>query len=122
MPAGAMLAGMSPRFLLRVVLAAAVALAVLPGTAEASSPGRTPVVLFPAFHLTKLRVTVHDQTTAPDCPRSGTFEDWYQNTTTSPFSQICQDKLETLRLSPPLRFSEQPGVDVQIIDYGTTSS
>ena len=39
----------------------------------------TPVVLFPAFHFTKLEVTVHNQTVAPGCPRSGAFQDWYQN-------------------------------------------
>jgi lysophospholipase-3 len=39
----------------------------------------TPVVLFPAFHFTKLEVTVHNQTVAPGCPRSGNFEDYYEN-------------------------------------------
>jgi lysophospholipase-3 len=123
-----MLAGMSPRFLLRAALAAAVALAVLPGAAEASAPGRTPVVLFPAFHLTKLQVTVHDQTTDPNCPRSGSFQDWFQNGQASAFSQVCQDELETLRydadpaMPMPLRFSEQRGVRVNVIDYGKTDS
>jgi len=123
-----MLAGMNARFLIRAAVAAALALAVLPGTAEASSPSRTPVVLFPAFHLTKLQVTVRDQTTDPNCPRSGSFQDWYQNTQASAFSQVCQDELETLRYDPnparpmPLRFSEQPGVTVSVIDYGRTDS
>src|SRR6188474_2624993 len=63
-----------------------------------AKPGtRTPVVLFPAFHFTKLVVTVHNQTAAPACPRSGSFEDWFLNDTTSPFSQVCQDRLPTLR-------------------------
>ncbi|WP_211766042.1 lipase/acyltransferase domain-containing protein [Kutzneria sp. CA-103260] len=119
---------MNARFLIRAAVAAAVALAVLPGTAGASSPSRTPVVLFPAFHLTKLQVTVRGQTTDPYCPRSGTFQDWYQNTQASAFSQVCQDELETLRYDPnpakpmPLRFSEQPGVTVNVIDYGKTDS
>jgi lysophospholipase-3 len=123
-----MLAGMNLRFPLRAVVAAAVALAVLPGTAEASSPARTPVVLFPAFHLTKLQVTVRNQTTDPNCPRSGSFQDWFQNTQPSAFSQVCQDELETLRYDPnpakpmPLRFAEQPGVTVKVIDYGRTES
>ena len=50
--------------------------------AEGSSGGaadRTPVVLFPAFHFTKLAVTVRDQEVAPGCPRSGSFEDWFLN-------------------------------------------
>jgi len=123
-----MLAGMNPRFLLRAVVAAAVALAVLPGTADASSPGRAPVVLFPAFHLTKLQVMVRNQTTDPKCPRSGRFQDWFQNDQPSAFGQVCQDELETLRYDAnpakpmPLRFSEQPGVTVDVIDYGKTEA
>ena len=38
---------------------------------------RTPVVLFPAFHFTKLLVTVRNQSVDPACPRSGSFEDWF---------------------------------------------
>lgn len=120
-----MLAGMN---LLRAVVAAIVALAVLPGTAGASSPGRTPVVLFPAFHLTKLQVTVHNQRTDPKCPRSGRFQDWFRNDQPSAFGQVCQDELETLRYDTnpakpmPLRFSEQAGVTVEVVDYGRTDS
>ncbi|MFI9381681.1 hypothetical protein [Kutzneria sp. NPDC052558] len=119
---------MNARFLTRAAVAAVVALGVLAGTAEASSPHRTPVVLFPAFHLTKLQVTVHDQKTDPNCPSSGSFQDWYQNPQTSAFSQVCQDELETLRYDAnpakpmPLRFAEQPGVTVSVIDYGRTDS
>ncbi|MFC0431403.1 hypothetical protein [Kutzneria buriramensis] len=119
---------MNLRFLLRAGVAAALALTVLPGVAAASASGRTPVVLFPAFHLTKLQVTVRDQTTDPNCPRSGSFQDWFQNPQTSAFSQVCQDELETLRYDPnptkpmPLRFAEQPGVRVSVIDYGRTDS
>jgi lecithin-cholesterol acyltransferase len=112
-----------------VAMAALAVLVVVPGPASASQPGRTPVVLFPAFHLTKLKVTVHNQTTAPGCPVSGSFEEWFQNDHPSTtFSQVCQDKLETLRYNAnphvpmPLRFAEQPGVDVQVIDYGRTQS
>src|SRR5215470_2313834 len=97
--------------------------------AAQGTPGRTPVVLFPAYHLTKLRVTVHNQTAAPDCPRSGSFEYWFQNDHPSTaFTQTCQDQLLTLRFDPnpakpmPARFSEQRGVDVRIIDYGRTTS
>lgn len=46
--------------MLRIVIVALTLLTVFPGTAGAapqSSPlGRTPVVLLPAFHLTKLQV------------------------------------------------------------------
>ena len=89
----------------------------------------TPVVLFPAFHFTKLLVTVRNQVVAPDCPRSGNFEDWYANDHPSiQFSQVCRDKLLTLRYDAnpakpmPQRFSNQRGVTVQIIDYGMTQS
>ena len=113
-----------------VVLAATVGL--LPASASAEqdgSGGRTPIVLFPAFHFTKLRVTVHGQTVAPDCPAAGSFTDWFQNDHTSTvFSQVCEDKLMTLRYDNdedvPMRerFSNPPGVAVSIIDYGETQS
>lgn len=100
------------------------------GSGPAASSGtRTPVVLFPAFHLTKLLVTVHDQVAAPECPRSGSFEDWYRNDHPSAtFSQVCQDQLLTLRYNPtpstpmPQRFSNQQGVTVEVKDYGKTDS
>ena len=74
-----------------------------PASAAARDSGparthRTPVVLFPAFHFTKLLVTVRDQVVAPACPRSGTFQDWFLNDhPSSRFSQVCEDKLLTLR-------------------------
>ena len=89
---------------------------------------RTPVVVFPAFHFTKLLVTVNGQTTAPGCPTSGTFEDWFLNDTSTTFSQVCQDKLLTLvydgNPAKPMaqRFSDQPGVTVAIKDFGRTES
>ncbi|MGW2553359.1 lipase/acyltransferase domain-containing protein [Streptomyces sp. NPDC001635] len=114
---------------LRIVIAALVVLTVFPGTAGASPPGTTPVVLFPAFHLTRLQVVVDHQTAAPGCPRSGSFEDWYRNDHPSRlFSQVCQDRLLTLRYdanpSKPMasRFSNAPGVDVRLPDYGRTDS
>jgi lecithin-cholesterol acyltransferase len=102
--------------------------ALLPGTAPAAAH-RTPVVLFPAFHFTRLLVTVHDQDAAPGCPRSGTFQDWFLNDhPSSRFSQVCEDKLLTLRYARrshrPIaqRFSNQRGVSVRILGYGTTES
>jgi lecithin-cholesterol acyltransferase len=95
---------------------------------ETAAAKRTPVVVFPAFHFTKLVVTVDHQTTAPGCPASGTFEDWFLNDIPSNFSQICQDKLLTLVYDDdshqPMhrRFSEQPGVTVRIKDFGRTES
>jgi lysophospholipase-3 len=89
----------------------------------------TPVVLFPAFHFTKLEVTVRNQTVDSRCPRSGSFQDWYQNPHPSKvFSQVCRDELMTLRYDPnprmpmPTRFSDPRGVTVKIIDYGKTAS
>ena len=115
---GAILVGAA---LLAPVAAGAPAKPTKPGT-------RTPVVLFPAFHFTKLVVTVRNQTAAPGCPRSGSFEDWFLNDTTSPFSQVCQDRLLTLRYDAkahkPMRerFRDQKGVDVAVKDYGSTES
>lgn len=115
-----------------MALVIAMGLALLTGPAAVSASdhsGRTPVVLFPAFHFTKLRVTVNNQTVAPNCPRSGSFEDWFLNDHPSTtFSQVCRDKLMTLRYDAnrtepmPERFSNQRGVTIQIIGYGTTQS
>ena len=116
-----------------LVAALAAATLVAPALASASvdrggsgDPGRTPVVVFPAYHFTKLEVRVHNQTVAPECPRSGTFEDWFLNDTTSAFSQVCQDKLMTLRFDSnrrwSKRFEDQAGVTVSIKDYGSTAS
>ena len=109
-----------------------IALGLPTAAAEGSSGGaadRTPVVLFPAFHFTKLAVTVRDQEVAHGCPRSGSFEDWFLNDDpSSTFSQVCQDKLLTLRYHAdpgvPMsrRFHNPQGVRVSIIDYGKTDS
>ena len=96
--------------------------ASLGGGGGSSGGGRTPVVLFPAWHFTKLLVDVHGQTVAPECPSSGSFEDWFLNDQPSTFSQVCQDKLMTLRVGRHKRFSDQKGVTVTVKDYGTTES
>ena len=118
----------------RIALTIATVLVVLPsagsGAVRASADdARTPVVLFPAFHLTKLLVTVRNQSVAPECPRSGTFEDWFLNDHPSTtFDQVCRDELLTLRYDDnpskpmPLRFSNQRGVTVEVLDYGKTES
>lgn len=89
----------------------------------------TPVVIFPAFHFTRLKVSVQNQTIFPECPQFGTFEDWFPNDNPSQqFSQVCRDKLLTLvydtNQAKPMaeRFSNQPGVRVMIIDFGKTQS
>jgi len=115
----------------RVLLAAALALAAvftLPAPAFAARSRLTPIVLFPAFHLTRLQVTVHHQVTDRACPRSGTFVDSYLEPPSATFNPVCQDELLTLRYDlgshkpMPLRFHEQPGVSVRIADYGSTRS
>jgi lysophospholipase-3 len=111
-------------------LATLAGIAVFAGAAGGGTASqRTPVVLFPAFHFTKLQVTVRSQTTAPACPRFGTFEDWFLNDHPSTtFSQVCRDELLTLRYDAnshkpmPQRFSNQRGVAVEILDYGKTAS
>jgi lecithin-cholesterol acyltransferase len=97
---------------------------------EAARPGPrlTPVVIFPAYHFTRLRVEVKNQTVAPGCPANWTFEEWFGNTIPSTADQICQDKLLTVVYNPdpakPMakRFSNQPGVKVEIADFGRTAS
>ena len=108
--------------------------AVVPATTAGADddgraqPGRTPIVIFPAFHFTKLQVRVRNQRTDAACPGSGVFEDWFLNDQPSAFSPVCQDELLTLRYDEsshepmPLRFSAQPGVSVSILDYGSTVS
>ena len=66
------------RSILAVTLVAATVIAPTPHAASAhhnSSDGLTPIVLFPAWHFTRLEVTVHNQHVDPNCPGSGTFED-----------------------------------------------
>jgi lecithin-cholesterol acyltransferase len=121
------------RVLLAVAVMAGVATAAVPAradlhTGQPGQPGHAPVVMFPAFHFTKLLVTVHDQRADPRCPRSGTFQDWFQDNVRSMFSQVCRDELLTLRYDPdprlPMarRFSDQPGVSVRLLDYGSVRS
>lgn len=120
------------RALPRLILVAVLVAAVLPATASASDHARaglTPIVVFPAYHFTKLNVSVRGQTVDAACPRSGSFEDWFPRDQPSPtFSQVCQDELLTLRYDQRshrpirLRFHEQRGVTVSIIDYGKTAS
>jgi lecithin-cholesterol acyltransferase len=89
---------------------------------------RTPVVMFPAYFFTTLRVNVHHQTVAPECPRSGSFRVFFLNDEPTAFSTVCQMKLLTLRYDAkrgkPIsrRFSDQHGVDVRIENYGNTES
>jgi lecithin-cholesterol acyltransferase len=112
----------------RLLVAVVLGLVLLPSSATAARPNLTPIVLFPAYHLTRLRVQVRDQEVTPECPSSGTFEYWFMNPERSKFSQLCQDQLLTLRYSAsskrPMaeRFSNQPGVAVTIPDYGRTES
>jgi lecithin-cholesterol acyltransferase len=89
---------------------------------------RTPVVMFPAYFFTTLRITVRHQTVAPECPRSGSFRVFFLNDEPTPFSKVCQMKLLTLRYdangSKPMsrRFNDQRAVDVRIENYGKTES
>jgi lysophospholipase-3 len=113
------------------VVAAAVLL--VPSAAKAtrdqpSPSARTPVVMFPAYFFTTLRITVHHQTVAPECPSSGSFRVFFLNDEPTAFSKVCQQKLLTLRYDGKpakpirLRFSDQRGVDVKIENYGKTES
>ena len=109
------------------VLVLLLMLALAPLSASAAT-GRTPVVFFPGYGATTLRVEVRDQTSVPGCPRSGSFEDGIPADVGTMFSQVCRDRLLTPRwsnnphLSFPERFSLPPGVTVSIPHYGQTSS
>jgi lecithin-cholesterol acyltransferase len=89
---------------------------------------RTPVVMFPAYFFTTLRIVVHHQTVAPECPSSGSFRVFFLNDEPTAFSKVCQQKLLTLRYdanpAKPMsrRFRDQRGVDVRIENYGKTES
>jgi lecithin-cholesterol acyltransferase len=111
----------------RLAVAALVMLGLV--GAPASGAVRAPVVLFPGYTLNKVRVTVQNQKVAPNCPRSGTFDDWFENVHPSTkFSQVCRDELQTLRYDPdprkPMaqRFTYPAGVRVRIPAYGQTAS
>ena len=112
------------------VVAIALAALVLPAGANAKPAdpvGLTPIVVFPAFHFTRLLVRVHHQRVDARCPSSGSFEDFFPNLAPSTsFSQVCRDELLTLSYRPygawQTRFSDPKGVDVQIEDYGSVAS
>jgi lecithin-cholesterol acyltransferase len=105
----------------------AVVLLFAPLSAPAAT-ARTPVVFFPGYGTTTLRVTVRNQTSVSGCPRSGSFEDGIPADVGTTFSQVCRDRLLTPRwrsnprLSFPQRFSLAPGVSVSIPHYGQTAS
>lgn len=102
-------------------------LLLFPGAASAVRP-HTPVVFFPGYGTTILRVTVRDQTSVPGCPSSGSFEDGLPANVGTTFSQVCRDRLITPRwrtgahLSFPRRFSLPSGVHVTIPNYGKPAS
>jgi lecithin-cholesterol acyltransferase len=122
------------RKLLGVLTGIAVASVLFaPSTAKASlerpsASARTPVVMFPAYFFTTLKITVHQQTVAPECPSSGSFRAFFLNDEPSAFSLVCQQKLLTMRYQAnpgkpmPQRFRDQRGVDVRIENYGKTES
>jgi lecithin-cholesterol acyltransferase len=98
-----------------------------PAAARAATV-RTPVVFFPGYGTTVLRVTVRDQASVRGCPSSGSYEDGIPANAGTTFSQVCRDRLITPRwrggahLSFPQRFSLPPGVKVTIPNYGQPAS
>ena len=113
--------------LLVATLVAWMLVTVMPGPALADP--LTPVVVFPGFYISQLEVKVQNQSVAPECPTSGPFEVWFRNDSPSTeFSQVCQDKLLTLVVDPddskpmPERFSNQPRVTVELKNFGETQS
>ena len=127
------LGGMPRKLIARVgvgCLCLLLAVTLAAPAATAKQPGRhlTPIVLFPAWHFTRLTVTVHNQTVDPNCPRNGTFEDLVFGDPGTAFSQLCRDELLTLRYDArsnkpmPLRFHNQHGVKTSIPDFGKAAS
>lgn len=109
--------------------------AVAPGVSAAPNSGSqvraksvTPIVLFPAYHFTKMKYDVNGQVTDSKCPSSGAFQDWFLNESISTFSRACQDELMTLSYdsgsTAPMaeRFHEQTGVTPTLMNYGSTKS
>jgi lysophospholipase-3 len=98
------------------------------GLETQKSGALTPVIMFPGFHLTVLKVAVVGQSVAPGCPVFGVFEDFFPNAQLGQFSQVCRDKMLTMVYNAdpskpmPRRFSNQPGVFTWIGDFGKTSS
>ncbi len=130
---------MNERILIAVVVLTLLVSNILPAAAQVPQNNRppdplTPVVIFPGWGGTRLNVRVHNQTVAPECPRSGTFEYTFIAPPSPEFSQVCQDKLLTLvhdldsyesfgsGVGNAPRVSEQRGVKVRIADYGKTES
>ncbi len=131
---------MNERISIVIVVLTLLVFSSLPAAAQAPQdrgPGHrlTPVVLFPGWGGTRLEVRVHNQTVAPECPRSGTFEyTFFPAQPSTEFSQVCQDKLLTLvydfdpqksagaKGKPAWQVSEQPGVQVSVLDYGKAES
>lgn len=90
---------------------------------------RTPVVFFPGYATSRLKVVVRGQTSYPDCPRNGSFEDGLTGVPVlGPFTQVCRDKLLTLRYHAdrrgPMqrRFTRPHGVRVTLINNGQPSN
>jgi lecithin-cholesterol acyltransferase len=121
-------AAREPGFCLAPVVSAVLALLLLFPVAASAATVRTPVVFFPGYGTTILRVTVRDQTSVRGCPSSGSFDDGIPANVGTTFSQVCRDRLLTPRwrngahLSFPQRFSLPPGVKVTIPNYGEPAS
>jgi lysophospholipase-3 len=115
-------------FRLTAVVLGLLGLLLLFAMAAGAASARTPVVFFPGYGTTILRVTVRDQTSVRGCPSSGSFEDGIPANVGTTFSQVCRDRLITPRwrtgvhLSFPQRFSLPQGVDVTIPNYGELAS
>jgi lecithin-cholesterol acyltransferase len=113
-----------------ITLLAVLLMSAGPASAQAAAAKPlTPIIVFPGWAETAIQVIVHNQTVAPECPRSGSFEYTYFPTPSPEFSQVCMNKLLTMVYHfdpkhPGARPQpmNQPGVQVIIKDYGKTES
>ena len=87
-----------------------------------------PIVFFPGYGATLMKVTVAGQTAVAGCAASGSFGEGIGNPEPDSYDQVCRDKLLTprYRADPRLPFARRitriPGVRVTFPGYGDPSS
>ncbi len=118
-------------FFLWIALLAVLLTSAGPAAAQAAAAKPlTPIIIFPGWGGTLLEVTVKNQTVAPECPRSGSFETGnFPTNPSADFGQVCMDKLLTMVYkfddkhpgAKPIPMN-QPGVQVKIKAYGNIES
>src|SRR3954470_9256447 len=87
-----------------------------------------PIVFFPGYGTTLMKVTVSGQKAVAGCAASGSFGEGIGNPMASTYDQVCRDRLLTPRYKadPRLPFAKRitriPGVRVTFPDDGDPAS